>query len=461
MNPGFQEGRRPRANAVASLANTGHASPLGRRPGVGLAAHGQQPGPATRPGPRPMSARQAAAVNAQQAQAKRFIDQIRAECQRAIQQSNAQVMRQAASISLSQLEAGRRQGPHGAQNTEITIPGTFRTADVLRYRQGNLWIYSTTFGNGWQDHVYYVFNPDTGALLEFGPESALKGHRTASRKSQIQATAAYTGRVGGYLEKTYAVVAVGAVGAAAAAEVGGYYWVTEEAAPFVSRMAVRGWQVGKPLAQAAFNKARQGFAVRALTDLGTQLGAGFAMNDGTASERGEKALAGVNITSVFAAGVINTSGLQMSTLAKWLVPASTAAVTNGLSGSVENIDKYGSYFHLVNLANGQEAAKYAFNIILGTLLDRGRDGLVEKGAEKVAARIAHTSGRAEAVALRYVQLSKMALAPNLGLATSFESGKKRLEQWWDSHNDEVKKEGNAHLAKVNGVKPAKPPTPHH
>lgn len=63
----------------------------------------------------------------------------------------------------------------------------------------------------------YVFNPVTGALLEFGPESALKSHRTASRKSQIQATAAYTGRVGGYLEKTHAVGAVGA-----AAEIGGY-----------------------------------------------------------------------------------------------------------------------------------------------------------------------------------------------------------------------------------------------
>jgi hypothetical protein len=130
----------------------------------------------------------------------------------------------------------------------------------------------------------YVFSPDTGALLEFGPESALPGHRPASRQSQLQATAAYTGRVGGYLEKTYAVVAVGAVGAvgaAAALEVGGYYWVTEQAAPFVSRLAMRAWQVGKPLARAALDQARQGFLVRAGTDLGTQLGAGFAMNTGS------------------------------------------------------------------------------------------------------------------------------------------------------------------------------------
>lgn len=460
MLSSYQEGHRARPNAGASLAGNGHISPHSRHPKAGAIQYAHRPGPTARPGPAPVSARQAAANHARQAQAKRFVDQMQAECRRAIQQSNDHVMRQAASISLSQLEAGRRQGPGGAQNTEITIPGTFRTADVLRYRQGNLWIFSTTFGNGWQDHVYYVFNPDTGAMLEFGPESALKGHRTASRKSQIQATAAYTGRVGGYLEKTYAVVAVGAVGAAAAAEVGGYYWVTEEAAPFVSRMAVRGWQVGKPLARAAFNRARQGFAMRAVTDLGTQLGAGFLTNEGSIGERSEKALYGVNITSVFVAGITNTSGLQMSTLAKWLVPASAAAVSNGLSGSGENRDKYGSYFHLVDLSNGQEAAKYAFNIVLGTLLDRGRDGLVDKGAEKVASIIARTSGRPEEVALRYVQMSKMALCPSLGLATSFESGKKRLEQWWDAHNEAVKKEEDARLARTNSGKIATPRPPH-
>ena len=75
MNPGFQEGRRPRANAVASLASTGHPTPLGRRPGAGTVQHAHQT-VAARPGPRPMSARQTAGVNASQSHLKRTVNQV-------------------------------------------------------------------------------------------------------------------------------------------------------------------------------------------------------------------------------------------------------------------------------------------------------------------------------------------------------------------------------------------------
>lgn len=76
MNPAFQKGHRPRANAVASLAHTGHASPMGRRPGVGFAAHGQQPGPAARPGPRPLSANMAATVHRRNAATEKVVNQV-------------------------------------------------------------------------------------------------------------------------------------------------------------------------------------------------------------------------------------------------------------------------------------------------------------------------------------------------------------------------------------------------
>ena len=57
--------------------------------------------------------------------------------------------------------------------------------------------------DGWGDHQYFVFNPDTGALLHFVPEAALRGsrHPYASKRAQLQDVAAGTGVAGGYLEK--------------------------------------------------------------------------------------------------------------------------------------------------------------------------------------------------------------------------------------------------------------------
>lgn len=286
-----------------------------------------------------------------------------------------------------------------------------------------------------------VFNPDTGALLEFGPESALKGHRTASRKSQIQATAAYTGRVGGYLEKTYAVIAVGAVGAAAALEVGGYYWVTEEAAPFVSRMAVRGWQVGKPLAQAAGKQMAKGFWTRVGTDFGIQFTGGFVTGNGSVTQRGKEAFRGINGTSLLVSGLVNTDGLDLSKLAKWLMAGSTAVAGNLVTVSVENKKKYkGSAVHLMDFQDSQQVYGFAFNVVLGMLLDRGREGLVEKGTEKILEKTAHASGRAQKPATRWVSATWVSLGLNLNMGSAFESGKKTLEHLWEEHNDRVKEE---------------------
>jgi len=181
--------------------------------------------------------------------------------------------------------AGRPELRRDATPEVVQVPGTYRQMDVTRYAAGGLWVFATTLPDGWGDHVYFVFNPDTGALLEFRPESALPGHRGASHKAQVQAIAAYTGRMGGYLEKTYLAAALGGFGAAVALEAGGYYVLTEQVAPFVSRTTVRIWEVGKPFAKSALNRARDGFMLRAGTDLGIQLSSGFAMGNGSALER--------------------------------------------------------------------------------------------------------------------------------------------------------------------------------
>jgi hypothetical protein len=461
MNPGFQEGRRPRANAVASLANTGHVSPLARRPSAGAVAHTHHPVSARRPGPRPMSARQTMALNAQNARIRREVEQTIAECRREVQRSNSQVQRRAASLPFSQIDFDKRARGRDAASEVAQVPGTYRQMDVTRYAAGGLWVYVTTLHDGWGDHEYFVFNPETGALLQFTPEAAIDPKRRlyASKRAQIQGTAAGTGVVGGYLEKGFLGTSALFLTGGLAAEAGAYAFVAEEVAPVVARIAVQGYRISQPVIKAALARARDGFMLRAGTDLSIQLGGGFAMGNGSALNRTKQAISGVNVTSVLLAGAINTNGMTLNRLAKWLIPATTAAVSNGFTVNGDNLDKYGSYAHLVNLADGQEAAKYAFNIILGTVLDRSREVLTEHGTEKLVGMAARASGRAQQAAVRWISASRVNLHLNLDLGISFESGKKSLEQWWDGHNDEVKKQEAARLKQANGAKP-KPTTGH-
>ena len=105
--------------------------------------------------------------------------------------------------------------------------------------------FATTLHDGWGDHRYFVFNPDTGALLHSAPEAAIaSGRRTyASKRARIQGTATGTGVAGGYLEKGFlglaaALFLIGGI----AAEPGAYAFVAEEVAPVVSRIAVQAEQ---------------------------------------------------------------------------------------------------------------------------------------------------------------------------------------------------------------------------
>ena len=163
-------------------------------------------------------------------------------------------------------------------------------------------------------------------------------------------------------------------------------------------------------------------------------------------------MSGVNITSVALAGVINTNGISLNKLAEWLVPATTAAASNGFTITGDNYDKYGSYSHLVDLSNGQEAGRYSFNILLGTLLDRSREVLTEHGTEKLVGMASQATGRAQKTAVRWISATRVSFPLSLNMGVGFESGKKGLEQWWDGHNENVKQQEAARVKDANAKK---------
>ena len=441
MIPSYQESRRARPNAVASLMGNVHLSPHGRHPNAGAVQYAHRPGPTSRPGPAPASARQIAAQHASQSQAKRYVDQMQDECQRAIQESNAHIARQAASLSLSRLEAHRPERHGDAQDVEITIPGTYTTVDALRYREGNLWIYATTLGNGWQDHRYFVFNPDTGVIVEFG-------QHLATRKSQIQATAAYTGRMGGYIEKTYLAVAVGAVGAAAA-EAGAYYWVTEEAAPFLSRVSMRAWQVAKPAIGKYASKAAEGALLRVGIDGTTQIVSGAIAGKGNLMQRAEQGLFGMNFTSLLLSAAVNTQELKLG--AKLLVGTASAAMSNGFNVSFKNYREDSNPFHFVKLNDRYQVLGYIGAVAWSVPFDLLKDIGAEKGAkllsEQAIELAKHSSGRVLKTMVRTVSEKQVSLGLVVTLGTAFELPKKMLlEPWWERLGEAAAEKGGGTCA---------------
>jgi len=156
----------------------------------------------------------------------------------------------------------------------------------------------------------------------------------------------------------------------------------------------------------------------------------------------------VNGTSVLLAGIVNTQNVPLSKLAKWLVAGGTATASNALTVSGENYNTYGTAGHMVDLSDGQEATKFAFNVILGTILDRGREVVTEHGTERLVTAASNATGRAQRAALRWVEAKKVNLGLSYSLGISFESSKKKLENLWDKHNEQVKKEEDAHLART-------------
>jgi hypothetical protein len=400
----------------------------------GAVQHAHLPGAATRPGPRPVSARQAAAIGAQNARIQREVAQTLAECQREVAASNRQLQRRAQSLPFGQYDPDRRPAGSAVYHEAIQLPGTYREVDVTRYAAGSLWIYATSLHDGWGDRQYFVYNPQTGAILRFTPEASIAADKRlyASRRARIQGTAAGTGVAGGYLEKGFLGVGAVFLTGGMALELGAYAFVAEEVAPVATRVAVQAYRLVQPYAKTALMRAKDGFLVRAGTDLTIQLGGGFVMGKGSVGARASQAISGVNGTSLVLAGTINTAGIPLSRLAKWLVPASTAAVSNGFTVNGDNFDKYGSYGHLVDLTNGQEASKYAFNIILGTLLDRGREVLTESGTESLVRAATSISGQAQRAASRWMTETRVSLGLNLYMGVGFELNKKGLEQVLDS-----------------------------
>lgn len=148
------------------------------------------------------------------------------------------MQRRAESLAFARIDFDQRTRDRDAITEVVQEPGTYRQLNVTRYAAGGLWVYATTLHDGWGDHQYFVFNPDTGALLHFVPEVAitdLKRHTYASKPAQIQGTAAGMGVAGGHLETGFAGLALGGFAGAGDLEAGGYYWGTKQPAPTASR----------------------------------------------------------------------------------------------------------------------------------------------------------------------------------------------------------------------------------
>ena len=336
-----------------------------------------------RPGPRPQSARQVTAVNAQNARIKREIEQVAAECRREIQRSNSQAQRRAESLAFARIDFDQWAKGRDATSEVVQEPGTYRQMDVTRYAAGGLWIYATTLHDGWGDHQYFVFNPDTGALLHFAPEAARRGaqHTYASRRAQIQGVAAGTGVVGGYLEKGFLGTSALFLTGGVAAELGAYAFVTEEVAPVVARLAVQAYRVARPAVQAYAQRAAKGVIVRMGVDAGFQFGTGYLAADSAQGNKGLQAWNGMNGISVVAAGAIDTGGLKNK--AKFLIALGSAVGTNLFTVSGGNSVNYGSIGHIVNFSNHDQTVEFVRNVILSTLFDQSK----EHGSEWIAKRV--------------------------------------------------------------------------
>jgi hypothetical protein len=430
MNPGFQEGRRPRANAVASLANTGHTTPLGRRPGVGTVQHAHQATPG-RPGPRPMSARQTASVNAAQSRLKRTLNQVvqlsKEEAWRL--NSDAQLRRRMEALPYAKYNANKID-PH-AKTDVVDEYGTPMGQE--RYVVGQLWVFASTVNDAFGTRKYWVYNTRTGVLVSFEPEHGIAAQNRTymSEKARFQNIAAGTGVVGGYLEKGFLGISAGMLTGGLVYEVGGAAAVAT---------VIRGYVV----------KAAKGALVRGAIDLGGQYTVGVITGKGSFVERSRTSLGDVNMLSVAGAAATDVGGLKA--WAKLLVAVGSSATTNYYSGKINNVREDGKFFHSVDLSDDKQRKTYVINIILGTFFDQ----IKEYGApalEKVMRNTPNTAGMLTAMRhYRYVPakpLSKlvdetMVLSLGFHIGGFLETGKKL----WELRNEQLDKEAAAAKAKA-------------
>ena len=377
MIAAFQEGRRPCANAVASLANTGHVSPLARRPGAGTSAHFPLPG-AHRPGPRPMSARQTMAVNQWNSATKRVVTQFLRDTQNtsrlhAFNRENA-----AAEAEWSDRATQRAwetkpfptydpRKDH-AYDVDLVDAGGWATG-YHGHKFGELWVYIRAKGPH-NTLEYAVVNPQTGNLLVFTPEAALAPQNRVymSEADQVRSTAAGTGVAGGYLEKGFLGLAAGMVAApyalAAAAA------LSESA---VSGIVATGFRtVGAQMVkQFTWNR----FGMKVGSDLAVQFGGGMMKHHGDL----RATVGDINGTSLFVSWLLPAAG--------WTSSLRNAAIKSTFKATVDVTEFTNPRMKvaLPQLNSMESFGNYLTAIGLDVVGDRLKSALV-KGAAPAWAR---------------------------------------------------------------------------
>lgn len=405
MLPTFQEGRRPRPNAHASLLNTGHTNPQARRPGSGAAQHAHQAGPAARPGPRPLATGQAVSTNARNAQTRRAVQQVLRQVQ-----------------DLMRLPyATYRPGTAGRAPWQETHDEFGQLWYATRVKE--LWVYSHEI-NHWGDQEFMIANPQTGTRVYFTPAGYV------SAKQQIQGTASATGEFGRVYGNTLGVIVTIATGGVAL-EAGAGTVAMEYAAPFMTKEVLTG------------------AAVRAGTDTGVQLLSGFATGEGSFADRSIYAVRNLNGTSIIVAALINTEGMRLPANkfakvgVKLLFAGSTAAAGNLVTVSLANKDKYGTGWHGVDLHNADERSDFFIGVGLSAELDVGKEYATEflaPGLAKLARRsIAGASGRAMPAVLRSVTTQRISWPTAFGIGTTSEIRKKSWEKAKEAQKEADKK----------------------
>lgn len=176
MNPGFQDGRRPRTNTVASLANTGHTDPLSRRPRPGAVQQAHQT--VARPGPQPQSVHQTAAVNRQNLRTR--------QAALLTAQNTAAILGKIKAVPYAEYDPRKNRG------WDMTADASGATGwEQKKVRE--LWVFSRII-DGWGTREFAVFNPQNGCHVFFVPAGYI------SAKTQIQSTASATGVFGKHAE---------------------------------------------------------------------------------------------------------------------------------------------------------------------------------------------------------------------------------------------------------------------
>jgi hypothetical protein len=311
MNPGFQEGRRPRANAVASLAHTGHVSPLGRRPGVGTVAHAHKPSTNSRPGPSPMSARQTAAVNQWNAATKRVVAQFLRDAQNTSRQRAFSRENAAAEAEWSDRATQRAweskpfpsYDPRKDHAYDVDVVDAAGWATGYHgHKFGELWVYIRAKGPH-NTLEYAVLNPQTGNLLVFAPEAAVAPQNRVylSEADQVRGIAAGTGVAGGYLEKGFLGLTVGAVAAPYA--LAGAVALSESA---VAGVVVTGFRTLGTQMVKQFTWSK--FGMKVGSDLAVQFSGGMMKHHGDL----RATVGDINGTSLFVSWLLPAAGWTSS-----------------------------------------------------------------------------------------------------------------------------------------------------